>query len=143
MRVEDDDPRRVADLGSDSSGGQSSEAKGREPDRPPRVDDLLEGGGDSIMGLMRISRVVDHDMHVVTSKEVREYEVHLSHLRLGFVIDRDGASLLRSLLHLEWLCLAFARSSACSGYFDWGRRWSSWCASQLIFPETGSTLGIE
>lgn len=101
MRVEDDDPRRVADLGSDSTGGQSAEAKGREPDRSPRVDNPLEGGGDSIVSLTRTSRVVDHYMHVVTSKEVREYEVHLSHLRLGFVIDRDGASLLRSLLHLE------------------------------------------
>lgn len=125
MRVEDDDPRRVADLGSDSTSGQRPDGTRPNAEVVPRADHRGEREEDLVSSLTRTSRVVDHDMHVVTSKEVREYEVHLSHLRLGFVIDLAGASLLRSLLHLEWLCLAFARSSACSGYFDCGRRWSS------------------
>ena len=101
MPVEDDDRGVSANLGAYATSGQCAEAKGREADRSPRVDDPLEGGGDSVVSLGGVARVVDHYMHVMTSEEVGQYEVHLSHLRLGFVIDLAGASLLRSLLHLE------------------------------------------
>lgn len=101
MSIEDHDGPVDVILGSDSTGGQRPEGTCPDAEVVPRADHRGEREEDLVSSLPGSSCVVDHYVNVDALHEETDEVVHLSHLRLGFVIDRLGASLLRSLLHLE------------------------------------------